>query len=150
MKILVAIDDSKSSDAAIQAVIRHMRTEGAEVKILHALEPLLMIPEFSSSGNMQNLIATEKARKEKADKLVAEAEEALRGAGFRAETLIEEAEPRAAIIDHAAKWKADLIVVGSHGYRGLDRFLMGSVAEFVTRHASCSVEVVRIPDRGRA
>lgn len=149
MKILLAVDDSKSSEAATQAVIQQMRSEGAEVCVLHALEPLLLIPEFSSSGNQQNLMATEQARKEKAKKLVAGHEQLLRNAGFQVQALLAEASPRAAIIDQAAKWKADLIVVGSHGHKGLDRLLIGSVAEFVARHAPCSVEVVRMPGAGK-
>lgn len=148
MKILLAVDASKSSEAATQAVIRQIRSDGAEVCVLHALEPLLLIPEFSSSGNQQNLVATEQARREQAKKLVAEHEQRLRSAGFKVQTVVEEASPRSAIIDQAAKWKADLIVVGSHGHKGLDRLLIGSVAEFVARHASCSVEVVRMPGTG--
>jgi nucleotide-binding universal stress UspA family protein len=69
----------------------------------------------------------------------------LRKAGFRASEAVEAGDPKVRIIDHAKEWRADLIVVGSHGLRGLSRFLMGSVSEAVTRHAGCSVEVVRIP-----
>jgi nucleotide-binding universal stress UspA family protein len=52
-------------------------------------------------------------------------------------------EPRGVILDTAKDWRADLIVVGSHGKRGLDRFLLGSVSESVAIHATCSVQVVR-------
>jgi nucleotide-binding universal stress UspA family protein len=52
-------------------------------------------------------------------------------------------EPRALILDTAEAWGADLIVVASHGRRGLDRFLMGSVSEAVATYARCSVEVIR-------
>lgn len=51
--------------------------------------------------------------------------------------------PKKIILDEAKEWKADLIVVGSHGRRGLDRFLLGSTAEAVTMHAHCSVDGVR-------
>jgi nucleotide-binding universal stress UspA family protein len=51
--------------------------------------------------------------------------------------------PKEVILDEASQWGADLIVVGSHGRRGIDRFLMGSVAESVASHAGCSVEVAR-------
>ena len=51
--------------------------------------------------------------------------------------------PRAAILDEAENWGADLIVVGSHGYRAWERFLLGSVSLSVVSHAKCSVEVVR-------
>ena len=52
-------------------------------------------------------------------------------------------DPRSAIVDEAEEWGADLIVVGSHGYTGLKRWLLGSVAQSVVGHAPCSVEVVR-------
>ena len=47
------------------------------------------------------------------------------------------------ILDEAENWKADLIVVGSHGYRAWERFLLGSVSQAIVSHARCSVEVVR-------
>jgi nucleotide-binding universal stress UspA family protein len=47
------------------------------------------------------------------------------------------------ILDEAEKWGADLIVLGSHGYRGWRRFLLGSVSHAVATHARCSVEIVR-------
>jgi nucleotide-binding universal stress UspA family protein len=56
---------------------------------------------------------------------------------------VEQGDTKSRIVDYAANWHADLIVLGSHGWKGLGRFLMGSVSEAVTRHARCSVEVVR-------
>jgi len=50
--------------------------------------------------------------------------------------------PREAILDEADRWKADLIVMGSHGYGAWQRFLLGSVSQAVVSHAKCSVEVV--------
>jgi nucleotide-binding universal stress UspA family protein len=47
------------------------------------------------------------------------------------------------ILDEAEKWKADVIVLGSHGRSGFDRMVMGSVSESVALHARCSVEVIR-------
>jgi len=58
-------------------------------------------------------------------------------------TDVEEGDPQAAIINYAARWHADLIVMGSHGKKGLDKALIGSVSETVLRHAHCSVEIVR-------
>jgi nucleotide-binding universal stress UspA family protein len=52
-------------------------------------------------------------------------------------------DPRSVTIDEATEWRADLIVVGSHGYTGIKRLLLGSVAHSVVSHAPCSVEVVR-------
>jgi nucleotide-binding universal stress UspA family protein len=51
--------------------------------------------------------------------------------------------PKARIPDDAKEWGADILVVGSHGRRGLTRLLMGSVSEAIALHAGCSVEVIR-------
>jgi len=52
-------------------------------------------------------------------------------------------DPKEVILDQAKNWDADLIVVGSHGYHGIDRLMLGSVSEAVAIHADCSVEVIR-------
>lgn len=143
MKILLAIDDSKFSQAATQAVIRQTRPEQAEVCVLHVIEPLLLIPEFRA-GDLEGLKASEQQLRRRGDELVGLAQQLLRKAGFKVHTRVRDGDPRVEIIDHAAEWGADLIVLGSHGRKGLNRFLMGSVAEFVARHAYCSVEIVRI------
>ncbi len=144
MKILLAIDDSKFSEAATEVVNRQTSPREAEVCVLHVVEPLLLLPEFRS-GNIGRLKAAERRLRRHGEQLVARAEQLLRKAGFRVQTIVKEGDPHAEIIDHAAKWGADLIVLGSHGRKGLTRFWMGSVAEFVSRHADCSVEIIRIP-----
>jgi nucleotide-binding universal stress UspA family protein len=65
--------------------------------------------------------------------------------GFHPSLTTPDTDPRHAIVDAAREWPADLIVMGSHGRRGLDRLLLGSVAESVVRHAPCSVDIVRVP-----
>jgi nucleotide-binding universal stress UspA family protein len=77
--------------------------------------------------------------------LVARAGQTLREKNFKVMTAIDEGNPKVVIIDSAAEWHADLIVVGSHGRKGLGRFFMGSVSEAVARHAPCSVQIVRVP-----
>jgi nucleotide-binding universal stress UspA family protein len=51
--------------------------------------------------------------------------------------------PKQLILKEASDWGAHLIVLGSHGRRGLDRLLLGSVSEAIAAHAPCSVEVIR-------
>ena len=62
-------------------------------------------------------------------------------------TAVEWGDPKSKIINAAEAWGADLIVLGSHGRKGLQRFLLGSVSETDMRHAHCSVEIVRLPPK---
>jgi nucleotide-binding universal stress UspA family protein len=67
----------------------------------------------------------------------------LKEKGLPVEMVVRNGDPRSVIVDEAKDWPADLIVVGSHGYSGVKRWLLGSVAQSVVSHAPCSVEVVR-------
>jgi nucleotide-binding universal stress UspA family protein len=83
---------------------------------------------------------------ERAEALVNQVAAQLERVGFHPVSVsTPDADPRHGIVDQARAWKPDLIVMGSHGRRGLDRLLLGSVAEAVLRHAPCSVEIVREP-----
>jgi len=144
MRVLLAIDDSKFSEAATKAVIQQMRPEQTEVCVFHVVEPPLLIASYYE-GEIGTLAGAERQWHERAKNLVKTAEQLLSKAGFKVETAVAEGDARPAIIDHASKWKADMIVVGSQGRKGLVRFLMGSVAEYVARHAPCTVSIVRIP-----
>ena len=84
-------------------------------------------------------------QKKPASELVERIAKELVSAGFKVKTAVEIGDIRETIIDSAAAWNADLIVVGSHGPRGIRRFTLGSVVEFVASHAKCSVEIVRTP-----
>lgn len=69
----------------------------------------------------------------------------LREQGLHAEFRVRQGDARSGILDEAKEWHADLIVMGSHGYTGIKRWLLGSVAQAVVEHAPCSVEIVRAP-----
>ena len=138
MKILMGIDDSKFSDDVLKAIVTQFRPEHAEVRILHVLQPTAPAPPQMAPGYAPEL----EDQKKPAHALVERIAKELRSAGFKVDTAIEVGDIRETVIDSAADWGADLIVVGSHG-KGIQRFLLGSVAEFVARHAKCSVEIVR-------
>jgi nucleotide-binding universal stress UspA family protein len=105
---------------------------------------------YDAGGDLERL-RQELARR--AERLTARVVEELRGSGLAAEAVVRDGDPRATIVDEAEAWAADLIVVGSHGYTGLKRWLLGSVAQSVVSHAPCSVEIVRHkaggPEAGR-
>ena len=145
MKILVAIDDSKFSEAVVEAVIRQATPQETEAKVLHVIEPIPIYPDGQAWGYGPGASQVLEEQRKEAEELVARAGQTLREKNFKVMTDIEEGNPKEVIIDSAAEWHADLIVVGSHGRKGLDRFFMGSVSEAVARHARCSVQIVRVP-----
>ena len=144
MRILLAIDDSKFSEAAIEAVIEQARPQDTEVRILHVVEspPLLVAREMG--GYDPALETAWESQRQQARAVVAKAAELLRARGLKVAAAVEDGDPKSKILDVAEEWQADLIVLGSHGRKGLNRFLMGSISDAVARHARCSVEIVRI------
>jgi nucleotide-binding universal stress UspA family protein len=146
MKILLAIDASEFSDAAARAVVSLLPAKGAGVLVLQEVEPLVFstVPQMAP-GYAPEMAARIQEELKQAKESVAKAAQSLRGAGFKMDTRVVESEVRAGILDVAADWQADLIVLGSHGRTGLKKFLLGSVAESVARHARCSVLIVRAP-----
>lgn len=140
MKILVGVDESTFSGDVLKAIVKQFRVEDTEIQILHVLQPIaLEAPPQMGPGYIPEL----QDEKPLARALVERVGSELHSAGFKVETTIIVGDIRETIIHSAAEWHADLIILGSHGHRGLKRLLLGSVAEFVVRHAPCSVEVVR-------
>jgi len=144
MRILLAIDDSKFSEAAAQAVVAQARRPDAEVRVLHVIEPPTILVAREMGTYASAMEAEWQKHRKQAEELVANTAKILREAGLKASTAVEQGDPKSRILDTASEWPADLIVLGSHGRKGLDRFLLGSVSEAVVRHAPCSVEIVRI------
>jgi len=144
MKILLAIDGSACSDAAVEEVALRPWPEGSSVRVLTALEiPLPLTPEgwaippdyfenMQTGLRKQGQNVVDRALlKLKANKTVA------------VDAVVVSGSPRPMILEEAESWGADLIVLGSHGYSAWKRFLLGSVSQAVVSHAKCSVEVVR-------
>jgi nucleotide-binding universal stress UspA family protein len=145
MKILLAIDASSSSQAALQSVAARPWPAGTEVKVLHVVELPSLLMGRHMGGSDPEFEAFWEALREQGKELADNAAQKLREAKFDVSTELVEGDPKSQIIDIAGQWPADMIVVGSHGLKGLHRFLMGSVSQAVVRDAHCSVEVVRKP-----
>ena len=150
MRVLLAVDASPCSDAAVEEITaRFARTE-TQVRVVHAVEWLKEMPlsyQFGQGATAGHDAAESRRRSfERAETLVNQTAARLEGAGFQNVSVsTPDADPRHGIVDEARAWKPNLIVMGSHGRHGLDRLLLGSVAEAVLRHAPCSVEIVREP-----
>lgn len=142
-KILLAIDDSKFSEAALRMLTEQVRPNQTEVRVLHVVEPLPFLVARGTGGYDADLDKVKNARTEQAENMVAKIAETLRAKGLKVSTAIAKGNPKSKILDTAEEWKAELIVLGSLGQTGLERFLMGSVSDAVVRHARCSVEIAR-------
>lgn len=145
MKILLAIDDSKFSQAAVRMLVEQNNPHKTAVRVLHVVEPLEApyYPELSTPPYPTNLSDINKGRMKAGRDLVQGVLTKLRAAGFKAEGTARHGHVRTVVVDVAKKWHADLIVVGSHGRKGLKRILLGSVSDHIARHAHCSVQIVR-------
>jgi nucleotide-binding universal stress UspA family protein len=146
MRVLIAIDGSSCSEAAVESISRRPWPPGSHLRIISVVElPIIPTPEtWALPESYFNDL--EKATRDQAEEAVAAANERLRerfGSEVEITTEIISGHPKEVILDEAEKWGADLIVLGSHGYRGWQRFLLGSVSQAVASHAKCSVEIVR-------
>ena len=146
MKILLAVDGSKFSDAAVSEVARRPWPAGSEVRIISAAEASY-IPSPAPHGAAADIYAEAlKAARENARSAVDAAASRLHGEGdaaLRLTTAAPTGPAREVILGEAEALGADLIVVGSHGRGFWKRLLLGSVSQAVATHAACSVEIVR-------
>jgi nucleotide-binding universal stress UspA family protein len=147
MKILLAIDGSECSLAAVEAVTSEFRREDTEVHVFHADEWPKGLPTSLAFAEgpaaAASILELHEKREREARALVAHTVQQLQAAGFRSAGFVRTGDARHEIVAYASEWRADLIVLGSHGRRGVDRFLLGSVSDGVVHHAPCSVQIVR-------
>jgi nucleotide-binding universal stress UspA family protein len=149
-KVLLATDGSDCSVGAAHAVAAQQWPQGSVFKVL-SVEEWMVVGNQMEAASLSAVYPaslleelTMQAR-DRARSAVETAKDILTCAGLAPVPgeSIPLGEPRGVILDTAKEWGADLIVLGSHGRRGLDRFLLGSVSEAVAIHAACSVQVIR-------
>jgi nucleotide-binding universal stress UspA family protein len=140
--ILVATDGSPYSTAAVSEAIGIAKKNKCKLTIIAVVPAELATPtDIEFVATQRELIAEKEMHS--AEKNAKEVKEAAIKAGVEVQAFVMTGKPADAIIDIAKEKNADLIVVGSHGRTGLEKLLMGSVAERVIVLASCAVLVVR-------
>ncbi len=147
MNILLAVDDSPHSLAALDSVLGRPWPKGSKFRVISVVEPFH--PEYAGWHTSYVPLALEAQKEilESVKRLVVDATKKLEQQ-FGADNVVSdvfEGYIKDKILETAREWPADLIVMGSHGRRGFTRFLLGSVSEAVVSHAPCSVEIVRLP-----
>ena len=145
MKVLLALDGSPHSHAALVEFAARPWPSGTEAQILtviHSSIPLLLDPALLvAAAHMEQTLELRRD----APALVEEASQRIRDAnpGISVTATTIEGIPEDEIVEEAQRWGADLIVLGSHGYGRMRRVVLGSVAGAVVAKAPCSVQVVR-------
>lgn len=143
MKVLVALDGSDCSMTALDFVTSRPWKRDDEFMVLTVVEPIRLdvgvghVPPPTVTIDHQTYkdsVATSKAGEEKIRKALPD---------NQAQSRVEEGFVADTICGFAKEWQSDLIILGSHGRKGIKHFLLGSVAEEVLKQAGCSVEIVK-------
>ncbi|MBI6545532.1 MAG: universal stress protein [Cyanobacteria bacterium NC_groundwater_1444_Ag_S-0.65um_54_12] len=149
MKIMVATDGSEYSRAALAALDKLLPLQEAEVILLTVVPwPVggdissLLGPPYVDYSQLEQQIQSEGEHRLAAGKAI------LQSGGILPQTVLLKGDPATEILEYAQQQRPDLIVVGSHGRKGFQRLLLGSVSGKVVNDASCPVLIVKLPSLG--
>lgn len=138
--VLVALDDSEQAQAALSHALSEMGD--VELTVLHVINPAEA--GFGSGAGLPSYSEEwYEAATDRADRLLAAAEDKCEEAGTPVKTATDVGKPATVIAEYAEDHDIDHIVLGSHGRSGVSRILLGSVAETVVRRSPIPVTVVR-------
>jgi nucleotide-binding universal stress UspA family protein len=147
MKVLLATDGTKESDAAVEILDRFCLNEGDEVKIITVIDMAVPMAIDIYGGFLPDTTELEKIARENASRVLEQTADTVKGycksqsVPITTETLF--GSPESRIVETAEQSGTDMIIIGSHGYNAWERLLLGSISDSVMRHSPCSVLVVR-------
>jgi nucleotide-binding universal stress UspA family protein len=143
-RILVPVDGSPTSARGLDEAIRIAKLTQGRLRLFHVIDELsfaLAMDAYSGyAGDWLSVL------REKGCNLLEEGKAAAQAAGVEADVVLCDSFSSSVhqqVTEEARKWSADLIVVGTHGRRGVGRFVMGSSAEYILRYATVPVLLVR-------
>lgn len=144
-RILVAVDGSNTSDLALQEAVTLAAEHQSQLRIVHVVDTSAL---YSGDSEFVDIVQLEKALTESGQQILHIAAAAGANAGVQAETRLVQIDrfgQRVAdmVVGEAKAWPADLVVVGTHGRRGLSHLFMGSVAEGIVRISPVPVLLIR-------
>lgn len=145
-RIMVALDQSFMSGRVLETAIELAKSTGAQIAICHAIDETILSQREVAMMLPNSVGKTEARLRMGAEGFLGKAAETARAAGLEVEIKVVESEKKHVsdmLIDAAAEWHADLLVVGTHGRRGIERYFVGSVAERLVRKGRRSLLLVR-------
>ncbi len=142
-RIIVGTDGSETADEAVRQATELARATGAKLDIISAYQPVSRARLREESGEIPGDIAYAVGPKEDVNVILEAAAGPAQEGGIEVKTHAREGDPADAILDVAEETGASVIVVGNKGMTGARRFLLGSVPNKISHHASCSVYIAR-------
>ena len=142
-KILVAVDGSTASLRGLDEAIKVAKSTGGRLLLVHVVDELVIATDYVPTVYSAPIF---EALRESGARILAQTATVVRRADLSCEQkLVETLSGRVAdeIVKQAGEWRADLIVMGTHGRRGLERLALGSDAEMVLRLSSVPVLLIR-------
>jgi nucleotide-binding universal stress UspA family protein len=147
-RVMLATDGSASADKATKALAGRPWSEGTEVHVVSVIEliqpPTVSLVEPGEEGFPSfpgDYAAAQEFAHEVAIRALDQISPVVRHTSYETPTIANHVKD--ALLEVMEVWQPDLIFLGSHGIKGFDRILLGSVSEAIAIHANCSVEVVR-------
>ena len=147
-RILVPIDGSPTSDQGLDEAIALARVTGGSIRLLNILDELVFTTGFETGATYMRTVLP--ALRQQSERILAAGRQRVTTASVAVDTLTIECfarRPCDVIVEAAVQWPADLIVMGTHGRRGVNRMMLGSDAEQVARMAPVPVLLVRPADK---
>jgi nucleotide-binding universal stress UspA family protein len=144
-RIVCPTDFSEASDRALKAAVELARRFSSELLIVHVVQPVPLIAGAPQVPGNVDLAVYERELEANSKKALEQVRKRRVPKDLRARTILGFGAPADAIVDIAAKERADLIIIATHGLAGWRRFVFGSVAEKVVRLASHAVLVIQAP-----
>ena len=144
LRLIIGVDNSLYSNAAVDAVSRREWPAGTEVRLVVVVDTIMEVaPDPSEPSVMKWIEVGDEENWDQVKEIFQPSVEKLRSAGLAAAVMIKRGNPKAEVLEEAESWGADCIFLGAKGVRGIDRLLLGSVSLSAAAYAQCSVEIVR-------
>jgi len=145
LRLLIGVDNSPYSEAAVEAVCRREWPNGTEVRLLAVVDTVMAIsPDPAQPQVLKWIEVGDEENWEEVRQVFQPLADKLRARGLDAAVMIRRGNPTNELLDEAESWGANCVFLGPKGTRGIDRLLLGSVSSAVAARAHCSVEVIRL------
>jgi nucleotide-binding universal stress UspA family protein len=150
MKVLLAVDDSKCSNLALESVCQRSWNKETDFRLVTVLEPLHTEYGIGAGYVWDSMLDAQNQARQDCQTFLDKSAHQIQTqfSEEQVSKVLVLGNTAESILEEASRWNADLIVLGSHGRKGFQKFLLGSVAEKVASYASCSVEIVKDKSSG--